>query len=342
MSQHKSGIPFSHPKQGKKPKSEFFQKYDFKQDLNNHIYRLNENNKYFTMADLYHYAKNELDYIESLTTFRSIVKTMGYQYKKVNNRKILIESPRLKSLKIKFLRKYLQYKEENALFVFLDETWIYQNGAPIRRWLNENDRRTMPKKITVTEGKRFTVLHAGCKFGFLEGCKFLLNSNIDSADYHKTMNGELFKKWVEEQLVPSLQCFHQKVVVVMDNAPYHSVLVERPPTYSWNKLNLQSWLTERKIPFSMKLTKKELMTIIRSRIGTKKYQIDELLHTQSVEVLRLPPYNCQYNPIELVWGFCKPYYNKNISSQQSQPSKKKSSRRCMGRSAIRIYSKNVE
>jgi hypothetical protein len=147
MSQHKSGISFSHPKQGKKPKSEFFQKYDFKQDLNNHIYRLNENNKYFTMADLYHYAKNELDYIGSLTTFRSIVKTMGYQYKKVNNRKILIESPRLKSLKIKFLRKYLQYKEENALFVFLDETWIYQNGAPIRRWLNENDRRTMPKKL---------------------------------------------------------------------------------------------------------------------------------------------------------------------------------------------------
>jgi hypothetical protein len=70
------------------------------------------------MADLYHYAKNELDYIGSLTTFRSIVKTMGYQYKKVNNRKILIESPRLKSLKIKFLRKYLQYKEKNALFVF--------------------------------------------------------------------------------------------------------------------------------------------------------------------------------------------------------------------------------
>jgi hypothetical protein len=55
----------------------------------------------------------------------------------------------------------------------------------------------MPKKITVTEGKRFTVLHAGCKFGFLEGCKFLLNSKIDSAVYHKTMNGELFKKWVE-------------------------------------------------------------------------------------------------------------------------------------------------
>jgi predicted transcriptional regulator len=47
----------------------------------------------------------------------------------------------------------------------------------------------MPKKITATEGKRFTVLHEECKFGFLKGCKFLLNINIDSYDYHKTMNG---------------------------------------------------------------------------------------------------------------------------------------------------------
>jgi hypothetical protein len=43
---------------------------------------------------------------------------MGYEYKKVNKRKILIESSRLQSLKIKFLRKYLQYEEQNALFVF--------------------------------------------------------------------------------------------------------------------------------------------------------------------------------------------------------------------------------
>lgn len=83
-----------------------------------------------------------MGYIGGLTTFRSIVKTTGHGYKKVNNRNILIESPRLQSLKIKFLRKYLQYKEQNALFVFFFfyETKLYQNGAPVRRWLNENDR----------------------------------------------------------------------------------------------------------------------------------------------------------------------------------------------------------
>jgi hypothetical protein len=44
-------------------------------------------------------------YIGGLTTFRSIVKTTGHGYKKVNNRNILIESPRLQSLKIKFVTK---------------------------------------------------------------------------------------------------------------------------------------------------------------------------------------------------------------------------------------------
>jgi hypothetical protein len=29
-------------------------------------------------------------------------------------------------------------------------------------------------------------------------------------------------------------------------------------------------------------------------------------------VLRLTPYNCQYNPIELAWADCKDYYNKHI------------------------------
>jgi hypothetical protein len=31
--------------------------------------------------------------------------------------------------------------------------------------------------------------------------------------------------------------------------------------------------------------------------------------------LRLPPYNCQYNPIELGWANCKNYYNKHIPSR---------------------------
>jgi hypothetical protein len=36
--------------------------------------------------------------------------------------------------------------------------------------------------------------------------------------------------------------------------------------------------------------------------------------------LWLPPYHCHYNPIEMVWGFCKIYYNKHFPSQRSRKS----------------------
>ncbi|RZB58837.1 DDE 3 domain containing protein, partial [Asbolus verrucosus] len=42
---------------------------------------------------------------------------------------------------------------------------------------------------------------------------------------------------------------------------------------------------------------------------------NETLRENGHEVLRLPPYHCQYNPIEMAWGFCKSYYNKHIKSQ---------------------------
>ncbi|KAJ3662001.1 hypothetical protein Zmor_006369 [Zophobas morio] len=95
---------------------------------------------------------------------------MGYNFKKVENRKIIIEPPRLQGLKIKFLKRYIQLMEEDVTFVYLDETWVYQHGVPVRKWVHESNRRGMPAKIVMNEGRRFTILHAGGKFGFLENC----------------------------------------------------------------------------------------------------------------------------------------------------------------------------
>jgi transposase len=40
-----------------------------------------------------------------------------------------------------------------------------------------------------------------------------------------------------------------------------------------------------------------------------------LLQAEGHEVLLIPPYNCQYNPIELAWSFCKTYYNQRIQAR---------------------------
>jgi len=37
----------------------------------------------------------------------------------------------------------------------------------------------------------------------------------------------------------------------------------------------------------------------------KKYELDEIALTMGHEVIRLPPYHCQYNPIELIWAQVK-------------------------------------
>ena len=41
------------------------------------------------------------------------------------------------------------------------------------------------------------------------------------------------------------------------------------------------------------------------------YVVDNLIREHRHEVLRLPQYHYQFNPIELVWGICKEeYYDK--------------------------------
>ncbi|EFA02787.1 hypothetical protein TcasGA2_TC008525 [Tribolium castaneum] len=243
---------------------------------------------------------------------------MGYKYKLVNGRKILCEQKHVVASKIDFLRKFLQCQNssENIMFVYLDETWIYQNGSYIRRWVHENDLKSNPSKIK-NEGKRFTILHAGCQFGFLEGCDLLLDAANNNRDCHKTMNGKIFQRWVINQLIPALAKIQKKCVVVMDNAPYHSMQLNKLPSFSGNKTVMQEWLINHNIQFDKNFTKKQLWELIQPfRENLEKHHvIDKILNDQGHEVLRLPPYYCQYNTIELAWGFSKNYYNKHISEQ---------------------------
>ena len=44
----------------------------------------------------------------------------------------------------------------------------------------------------------------------------------------------------------------------------------------------------------------------------KIYAVDEILREYGHEVLRLPPYHCQFNAIELIWIGAKSYYEKHV------------------------------
>ncbi|KAJ3666474.1 hypothetical protein Zmor_001915 [Zophobas morio] len=241
---------------------------------------------------------------------------MGYKWKKFNNRKILIEQPHIIAKRIKFLKKYLQYlQSDNYIFVFLDETWIYENESPVKTWVNESDPLGVPQRLK-GEGRRFTILHAGTARGFLKDCDLMLGSDTEHRDYHKNMNAKIFTEWIEKQLLPALNSLDKTCVIVLDNAPYHSEQLRKLPVASTKKRDMTQWLQENNIPYPPDSLKSDLWAIIRDKkqFIEKTYAVDDLIHKRGHIVLRLPPYNCQYNPIELAWGFIKTYYSKHIPS----------------------------
>ncbi|KAJ4449566.1 hypothetical protein ANN_00968 [Periplaneta americana] len=104
-------------------------------------------------------------------------------------------------------------------------------------------------------------------------CGDLVFESKKTGDYHEDMTGDLFKDWFEKiitKLVPNR-------VIVMDNAPYHSVKAEPIPNKSLRKGDIISWLQTKNINFDEGMVKIELLELVKSnRSQYEKYVIDDL------------------------------------------------------------------
>ncbi|KAL1487863.1 hypothetical protein ABEB36_015513 [Hypothenemus hampei] len=159
------------------------------------------------------------------------------------------------------------------------------------------------------EGKRFIVLHAGTSEGFVNDAALIYSTKSQLADYHGDMNADIFFKWLKEKLIPNL---NEPSLIIMDNAPYHSILIEWQPTSLWTKSQIIDWLERSNVPFDKDMFKVQLLNIAKSHRKPPRYKVDEFLQEHGHEVLRLPPYHCQFNAIEMIWANAKGYYNTHI------------------------------
>lgn len=150
----------------------------------------------------------------------------------------------------------------------------------------------MPK----SKGERLIILHIGSRNGFVPDGELVFRSKKNSADYHDEMNGDHFGEWMQE-ILPKLE---PGGVIVMDNAPYHSVLEQKIPNRSWRKSDIQNQLF-----FDEGYTVRELLEVVEKNKPPKTYVIDQMIEMAGLSVLRLPPYHCELNPIEMVWSQVK-------------------------------------
>lgn len=278
-----------------------------KHEIRHTIYTMYTRREHITLDTLLTTLRDKYIVSFSRTSLYRVLKDMGFKYKKGDNRRALCEQAHIKSLRIKFLRNYCRFLQEGTFdFVFTDETWIFSRGSKKKSWQDENTRSVKNMRY---EGKRFIVLHAGTRDGFIDGADLVFCGKSKSADYHDNMNFENYKQWVKNKLLPSLE---KPSVIVIDNAPYHSVALNPQPNGSWKKEDIKKWLDDNKIPYSPIALKAELLDLSSLNKSKKKYVIDEMVNEYGHVVLRLPPYHCQFNPIEMVWGICKNYYDRHI------------------------------
>lgn len=237
---------------------------------------------------------------------------IGFKYKKEDNRRALMERPNIALRRAEFLRKYKanQNSTVKRQVVFLDETWIFAKGNTKRSWQDESVKSV--RKPEGYEGKRFIVLHAGHRGGFVDNASLIYSTSSKLADYHGDMNGDIFMKWVSEKLVPNLE---EPSLIIMDNASYHTMLIEKQPKASWTKAAIIQWLKYKNIPMETNLFKAELLALAKEHAQTEQYVVDEYLREHGHDVLRLPPYHCQFNAIEMIWAQAKQFYDKHIGEE---------------------------
>lgn len=121
------------------------------------------------------------------------------------------------------------------------------------------------------------------------------------------MNGNSFENWFSN-ILPRLE---DNCIIVLDNAPYHSRKVEKIPTTATRKSEIQDWLRSKNIDFDENFLKVQLLSLVKQhKAKYNKYIIDEMAKSQNKTVLRLPPYHCELNPIELIWAQVKQYVAK--------------------------------
>jgi len=104
------------------------------------------------------------------------------------------------------------------------------------------------------------VLFSGGERGFIPNALLIFRSGSKSGDYHDDMNHENYMKWLQEKLIPNLE---SKSVIVVDNASYHNVQLNRHPTSNARKGVMLLWLDKHGIRYSSNVTKVELYDLIK-------------------------------------------------------------------------------
>ena len=275
-------------------------------------------------------------------SFRLLLRAMGFRHTKMQREWIVFQQPAILAKRVEYLRRKQVYDERQAngdqsvRYFWLDETWLNENHHCERRWIdmklvddpNEAKRLGITPTLTkvINRGKRLIILHTMSEDGWVEGGLWTNVTKGQLADYHQDMNANAFEDYLRE-LCPKLG---KGAVLIMDNAPYHTRNLFPMPTQSSRYDEMTVFCDENGIDYPVKratsnrrvhdrLQKDAFWRHWVQRHVEKlpiMYAAEAIASEFEVEILRLPPYHCFFNPIEMAWSVVKGDVAKKNSSEK--------------------------
>lgn len=268
-----------------------------------------------TLTKLLHEMRNDIDFKGSRTTLWRIMKKIGFYFQKCKSkRKVMMERYDIVAWRSRYLKQLRENREgDQRPVIYLDETYIHSTYCAGKCWQSDTEAGVLSSD---SKGPRWIIVHAGSETGFVPNAQLIFKSQSKSGDYHDDMNRENFMKWVQEKLLPNLP---PQSLVIMDNAPYHRVALNKAPTMNSTKSQMQNWIVSKGLAYLPTMVKAELYEIIKDHKEPPVYEADTLLEKHGHKVVRLPPYHCDLNPIELIWSLLKRRIaEKNVGQEASQ------------------------
>ena len=195
-----------------------------------------------TLRNLHQELTKDIKFPGSIETLRRMMHRLGYRWKKTkDNRKVLVERPNIVALRLAFYRWKKELEDIGYEIVYTDETWRDTAYTAKKCWQGDDTPGII---YPMHRGQRIIVVHAGGRQGFIPGALLTYKAASRTGDYHSEMDGENFKKWVEERLIPNLD---QPSAIVMDSASYHSMRTDKCPTISTRKADIQVYMGRAKL-----------------------------------------------------------------------------------------------
>ncbi|CAH2238480.1 jg14089 [Pararge aegeria aegeria] len=203
--------------------------------------------------------------------------------------------------RVSFLREMNKITSWDSV-IFIDETWLNSNHTVPQSWTD--DTKASCSKVPMGKGGRLIICHAGSAGGGFVNDALLAFESKSTKEYHEEMDANKFTDWFTNLLTN----LPEQCIIIMDNASYHSVQIDKAPNQAHKKADLVAWLQRQGVEADVNMLKAELLRQVKENKPAKlKYRVDELALQHGHRVIRTPPYHCQYNAIEMIWAQVKGY-----------------------------------